>query len=112
MVFGRAFWVLLPWQAPRARPGAFGTDLGSPLEARVGGDGLGSREDEWRRDAWLPWKIRRMDPSVLQDANEHFGRALRGFLEALSSHLWWQHHILIARDHTFRLRLLLPRKNA
>ena len=50
--------------------------------------------------------------SVLQDANEHFGRALRGFLEALFSHLWWQHHILIARDHTFRLRLLLPRKNA
>ena len=30
------FWVLLPWQAPRARPGAFGTDLVDP-KARVGG---------------------------------------------------------------------------
>ena len=46
--------LLLPGQAPRARPGAFGTDLGSPLKARAGGDGLGGREDEWRRDASFP----------------------------------------------------------
>ena len=65
MVFGRAFWVLLPWQAPRARPGAFGTDLKAARQARTGDDGLGRRGN-----ATHPSRVDSShDPSVLQDTN-------------------------------------------
>ena len=65
--------LLLPGQAPRARPGAFGTDLGSPLGAgrrrRVLGRGDATHLSHVGFVA---------DPSVLQDAKQHFGHALRG----------------------------------
>ena len=40
---GVLFGCFLPGQAPRARPGAFGTDLKAARQARTGDDGLGGR---------------------------------------------------------------------
>jgi hypothetical protein len=100
---GVLFGCFLPGQAPRARPGAFGTDLKAARQARTGDDGLGGRGN-----ATHPSHVGFVaDPSVLQDAKQHFGRALSAavFLAYVvaGSHL-------TARDHTFRLRRRLPRK--
>ena len=45
------------------------------------------------------------DPSVLQDAKQHFGRALR---RQISSHTWWN-SFLGAEGHTSHLRSVTPR---
>ena len=92
--------LLLPGQAPRARPGAFGTDLGSPL-ARAGGDGFLGRGDATH----LSHVGFVADPSVLQDAKQHFSRALR---RQISSHTWWN-SFLGAEGHTSHLRSVTPR---
>ena len=47
---------------------------GSPADA---GRRRRAREER-RRDASFPGRFRRTDPSVLQDAKQHFGHALRG----------------------------------
>ena len=101
---GVLFGLLLPWQAPRARPGAFGTDLGSPV--RRGPAATGSGGGKTSGDAKHPSHVGFVaDPSVLQDAKQHFGRALR---RQISSHTWWN-SFLGAEGHTSHLRSVTPR---
>ena len=90
--------LLLPGRAPRARPGAFGTDLGSPL--RRGPAATGSGGGKTSGDATHPSHVGFVAyPSVLQDAKQHFGRALR---RQISSHTWF-FAFLGAEGHTSHL---------